>query len=43
MHFFNGYLIAKFPPVKKAKVCQGIRVYKNLVRAHKKTYDIPYF
>jgi len=40
MHFFNGYLIAKFPPAKKARICQGLRVYKNLVRAHKEAYKI---
>lgn len=40
MHVFNGYIIAKFPPAKKARIFQGIKVYKNLVRAHKRAYRI---
>lgn len=40
MHFFNGYLIAKFPPAKTARIFQGLKVQKNLIKAHKEAYRI---
>ncbi len=40
IHVFNGYLIAKFPPAKKGRIFQGLKVYKNLVSAHKRIYKI---
>ncbi len=39
IHVFNGYLIAKFPPAKKS-IFKANTVFNNLVKAHKKAYQI---
>lgn len=39
IHVFNGYLFGKFPPAKKNPFL-AIKVFKNLVDAHKASFDI---
>lgn len=36
----NGYLTSKFPPNKKFDVFKAISVFKNLVKAHRRTYKL---
>jgi beta-glucosidase len=36
----NGYLTGKFPPSKKFNIFCAVKMFKNLVRAYKKSYDI---
>lgn len=39
VHVFNGYVTGKFPPNKRNPF-SAIRVFKNLVNAHKQGFDI---
>ena len=39
VHISNGYLQGNFPPNKK-DVVAAIKTFRNLVKAHKKAYDI---
>jgi beta-glucosidase len=39
VHISNGYLTAKFPPAKR-NILKAIKVWHNLIRAHKEAYAI---
>ena len=40
MHIGHGYLDGKFPPNKKISIIKTIKVFRNLVNSHKKSYKI---
>jgi len=40
IHVFNGYISGKFPPNKKLHFLKALKVFNNLVKAHKKSYEI---